>query len=320
VATDQGSFSRRARRAVPAAAIAVLVAAGCVASVRVGAPGSGVTSASPGIGPLVTPDSGLWRGDTAPYATPGTGGGATAASGPAAAIAAVDELRAGRVDVTLAAAVADGATGKFVGTVSATEPMYSASLVKIVLAVDLLQRRRSGLAVGPEDLALLRRALGPSDDQAMNLLWTAFDGPAAVVRVAHQLELTATRPPADPSQWGESLVSARDMVVLITHVLRMPAWERELIMGALATAPPIAADGFDQAFGLQAAAPDPSVAVKQGWMCCPDDRITLHSAGTIGEQRRFVVALLSSHPAGQGYDAARETVTVAADAVRAALR
>ncbi|MPZ64570.1 MAG: hypothetical protein GEU83_03300 [Pseudonocardiaceae bacterium] len=186
--------------------------------------------------------------------------------------------------------------------------------------MDVLQRRRSGLAVGAEDLALIRRALGPSDDQAMNLLWTRFDGPVAVSRVARQLGLSATGPPADPSQWGESLVSARDTVVLYRHVLdELPAWDRELIMTALATAPPVAADGFDQAFGLQAAVPGLTIATKQGWMCCREDRINLHSTGALGEQRRFVVALLSNQPVGRGYDGARETVTAAADAVRAAL-
>ncbi len=297
---------RRARRAIPAAVVAVLLASVCVAADRVAAPGAAVTSASP-------------TADASPYATLDTSGSATNA--PSRAIAAVAEVVAEGPETTLAVAVADLATGEFATGASGTDPMYSASLVKIVLAVDVLQRRRSGLAVGPEDLALIRRALGPSDDQAMNLLWTRFDGPSAVSRVARQLGLTATRPPADPSQWGESLVSARDMVVLYQHVLtRMPDWERELIMGTLATAPPTAADGFDQAFGLPAAAPDPAVAAKQGWMCCPDERINLHSTGLLGERGRFVVALLSSQPVGRGYDGARETVTAAADAVRDALR
>lgn len=309
----RGSLPLRcARTAIPIAVVAVLLAAVCVTSGREVAP---VTSAT-GSPPQGWTDSG-----TRPYATRGTGDPAdTASTGPVMAIAAIDELVAVSSDVTLAAAVADRDTWELVGGISGTAPMYSASLVKIVLAVDVLQRRRSGLAVGPEDLALIRRALGPSDDQAMNLLWTGFDGPAAVSRVARQLGLSATHPPADPSQWGESLTSARDMVVLYRHVLdEMPARDRELIMGALVTAPPIAADGFDQTFGLQAAASDPTAAAKQGWMCCLDDRINLHSVGALGEQRRFVIALLSSHPVEQGYDVARETVTAAAVAVRAAL-
>lgn len=309
MAIDRGPHPlRRVKRAIPAATVAVLLALACVASVPVGAPDAPASAARHF---LITP------GSNAPYATPGAGGPATTA--PSLAVEAI-ERATDAPGVTLAVAVADLASGYSAGDVAATEPMYAASLVKVVLAVDVLQRRRSGLEVGPEALALIQRALGPSDDQAMNLLWTAFDGPSAVTRVARQLGLTATRPPADPSQWGESLVSARDMVIVYRHVLQdMPAWDRELIMGALAGAPPIAADGFDQAFGLQAPAAAPSAAAKQGWMCCPDDRINLHSVGTLGEQRRFVVALLSSQPLDEGYDGARETLTAAAAAARAAL-
>ncbi len=291
-------------RRVRIAGVALLVAAGCVAA------------SAPMAGPASRPDTGVVASSgrtTAPYPTPGTGRSVSAAS-VAAAVAAVDELSAARPAVTLSVAVADRATGRIASNAAGTRPMYSASLVKLVLAIDVLQRR----PVSAADLALLRRALGPSDDQAMNVLWTRFDGPSALSRVARQLGLTATSPPADPSQWGQALVSARDMVVVFRYILdAMPAADRELIMSTLAGAPRIAADGFNQAFGLAAAAP--STATKQGWMCCVDDRIQLHSVGTLGEQHRFVVALLSSHPAGRGYDDAREIVNAAADAVRAAL-
>jgi hypothetical protein len=284
-------------RHVRIAVVALLVAVGCAAASA----------------PVAEPDTGMAAAAgraSAPYPTPGTGRTASVT----AAVAAVDRLSAARPAVTVSVAVLDRATGRFASNAAGTKPMYSASVIKIVLAVDMLQRR----AVSPADLALLRRALGPSDDKAMNVLWTRLDGPSAVSRVARQLGLTATRPPANPSQWGQALVSARDMVVVFRHILdSMPAADRELIMGTLAGAPPIAADGFNQAFGLMAAAP--SAAAKQGWMCCVDGRIQLQSVGTLGEQRRFVVALLSSHPAGRGHDDARKIVNAAADAVRAAL-
>ncbi|WP_297645693.1 hypothetical protein [Pseudonocardia sp.] len=56
-----------------------------------------------------------------------------------------------------------------------TEPFYAASLSKVVVAVDVLDRRRSeGLTVTGADLVLFRRALGPSDDSAMNAIWSRF--------------------------------------------------------------------------------------------------------------------------------------------------
>lgn len=295
-----GISARRGR----VAGVALLVAAGCVAA------------SGPMPDPASRPDNRSVASSertVVPYPTPGTGRSVFSAS-LTAAVAAVDEISAARPAVTVSVAIADRATERIAGNAAGTTPIYSASLVKIVLAIDVLQRR----PVSAADLALLRRALGPSDDQAMNALWTRFDGPSAVSRVARQLGLAATRPPDDPSQWGQTPVSARDMLVVFRHILNtMPAADRELIMSTLAGAPPIAADGFDQAFGLAAVAPP--VAAKQGWMCCVADRIQLHSVGTLGEQHRFVVALLSSHPADRGYDDAREITNATANAVAAAL-
>ncbi|MGH3978109.1 MAG: serine hydrolase [Pseudonocardiaceae bacterium] len=237
----------------------------------------------------------------------------------AAATAAVDALAAGTPGLTVAVAVLDRATGETAAGSAAGAPLYSASLVKILVAVDVLQRRRGGLAVHEDDIALIRRALGPSDDQAMNALWVRFDGYGAVGRVAGQLDLAETRVPQDPSQWGEAEMSASDVVRLYDHVLTgLPAADRELIMGAIGAAPPVATDGFDQTFGLLEPH-GPPVTSKQGWMCCLDGRITLHSAGTLDTERRFVVALLSSQPRAAGYESARATLTAAADATRAAL-
>jgi hypothetical protein len=126
------------------------------------------------------------------------------------------------------------------------------------------------------------------------------------------------RPPKDPSQWGETVLSARDVVLLYDHVLSgMRTEDRKLIIGALAAAPPVAADGFDQAFGLLAGAAP--AASKQGWMCCVQGQVTLHSTGIPDPDRRFVVAVLSSQPRGVGYGDARTTVNAVADAVRAPL-
>ena len=236
----------------------------------------------------------------------------------AAAATAGDALTATTPGTTVGVAVRDRHTGETAIGSSGAVPMYAASLVKIVVAIDVLERRRAGLPVTPQHVELIRRALGPSDDKAMNTLWARFDGPGAVARVATQVGLTDTRAPRDPSQWGETLLSARDVVKLYDHVLSgMSAEDRELIIGALAAAPPIATDGFDQAFGLLAGAPP--VASKQGWMCCLAGQIVLHSTGIPGPDRRFVVALLSSQPRRVGYEGARAMLTAVTDAVRAPL-
>ncbi|GAA2558100.1 hypothetical protein [Pseudonocardia hydrocarbonoxydans] len=239
--------------------------------------------------------------------------------------AAVDAAQAAASATTeLGVAVLDRVTGRTAAGDRGDEPFYTASLSKLVVAVDVLDRRRTeDLAVTDDDLDLLRRALGPSDDAAMNQLWVRFDGPGAAARVGADLGLTGTTAPADPSQWGEMSVPAVDLLRLYDHVLGgMPDEDRLVVVDALSAAPAIAADGFDQAFGLLDPVVDGPGAVgaqaKQGWMCCFSERYYLHSAGVVGPDQRFVVAVLTRVPSGPGWDAARAEVTaVAAAAVRA---
>jgi hypothetical protein len=282
---------------------------------------------------LLVPGSGLFGAGgpilSAPASSAGAPGSAQEQPEPVetglarAAVAAADS--AADRSTELAAAVLDRATGELALGTRGTEPYYTASLSKLVLAVDMLTRRRfDGLGVTDDDLRLLGRALGPSNDNAMNQLWVAFDGPGAAGRVSDRLGLTATAPPADTSQWGEMLVSAEDWMRIWTYLLdEMPAADRELILGAMAAAPPVAADGFDQAFGLLAprvdGPPGPGAIAKQGWMCCHSGSYDLHSVGVVGDDQRFVVALLGRLPSGPGWRSARAEMTAIAEATVLAL-
>ncbi len=225
----------------------------------------------------------------------------------------------------LGVAVLDRATGEIAVGSRGSEPFYTASVAKVIVAVDILERRRStGLAVSDEDIDLIRRALGPSDDGAMNVLWVKFDGAGAAARVSARLDLTATSAPDDTTQWGEMSTSATDMVRVYRHVLEeMPSGDRDLIVAFLAAAPAIAHDGFDQAFALLA--PDVEAAggldtiAKQGWMCCFSGQYYLHSAGAVNAEQRFIVVLLSRVPRAPGWSAARAELTAVADAALAVL-
>jgi hypothetical protein len=236
----------------------------------------------------------------------------------AAAVLAATTAAASVQGLDLRIAVLDREAGESAAAGAAAEPTYTASLSKVVVAVDVVDRRAEGLVVTEADLDLLRRALGPSDDSAMNALWSRFDGAGAASRVAARLGLTATRDPRDPSQWGEMLVSAEDHLRLYDHVLAMPAADRDLIMGMLAAAPARARDGFAQDYGLLAPGlTRGGVAAKQGWMCCFGQRYYLHSVGVLGPDSRFVVSLLSIQPRAGGWAAARGGLDTVARAVAA---
>jgi hypothetical protein len=239
--------------------------------------------------------------------------------------AAVDAAQARAAGSTqLAVAVLDRRTGELAVNGRGDEPYYTASLSKLVVIVDVLDRRRlDGLTVTDADLALIERALGPSDDSAMSALWERFDGAGAPARVSARLGLEGTSAPRRTGQWGEVEVTAADYVKLWRYVLdEMPAADRDLLITDMEAAPPVATDGFDQAFGLLApevrGSGGPGAVAKQGWMCCFSGQYYLHSAGALGADRRFVMALLTRVPRSEGWPGARSELDgITAQAVAA---
>jgi hypothetical protein len=265
---------------------------------------------------------------TAPAAASTDPAAGTAVAGEAQAPpgAAVDTARI--LDEVAAAGAAAGgtiATVAFdpdgiplVSSAEAGEPRYTASLIKIVLVSRLLALDAAGaLALSPDDLALMERAVTASDDTAMSTLWVRYDGARLVADAAAALGLTVTGPPDVPGKWGQARTSASDTaVVLSTLDEALPADDAATLLRWMRATTPIAADGFDQRFGLLAG-PGEDVAAKQGWMCCVDGRRQLHSAGVLGDGR--VVVLMGDFPAATSWAQASAALARAAGAVRAGI-
>ncbi|MEJ2871267.1 serine hydrolase [Actinomycetospora sp. OC33-EN08] len=289
-------FSTRRRGGLVGALLVVVLGAGCSATPPATAP--------PATPPPASPSS------TAAPSTP--------APDPAPLQAAVDAADASvtRSGADVGIAVLDRMTGLSAANDEAARAFNSASLSKVLTVVDLLVRGGEGaVTVSEDDRELVREALGPSDDGAMNTLWSRFGGQAGITRVIQRLGLQDTRVPDDASQWGEVQISARDMTTVLRFVLDglAPA-DRDLVTGAMTAAPAAAADGFDQAFGLLDPDRRGTAAAKQGWLCCLQNSIDLHSAGTTDTDGRYVVAILSNQP--RGYPAARQVLDDAAAAIR----
>jgi hypothetical protein len=220
----------------------------------------------------------------------------------------VSAVRSVEPRATVAAVVVDRATGKPELELNADRPFRSASLVKLLIAIDLLER-----GAGPADRQRIARMLTMSDDGLASMFWVRAGGPALVTRTSAKLGLTGVRPPEVPGQWGEVVVTPRDIVTVYRYVLGLPPEDRRLIVDALAQAPRVAADGFDQHFGIPDGI-DADWAVKQGWGS--DDRAkVLHSTGLVGLHWRYVVVLLSEHPLGTGWQTCARSVTAAARAM-----
>jgi hypothetical protein len=176
----------------------------------------------------------------------------------------------------------------------------SASLVKLLIALDVLARRPDT----PPLRDALRRMLSASDDGVANELWDADGGPEIVTRTARRLALPATRPPEIAGRWGDTMLGIADVVAIYRHVLESP-W-RDPILDALAAAPRHGSDGFDQHFGIPSRLPRPW-AIKQGWSESSRD-VVLHTSGLVGAGWRHIVVVLASFPVGTDWTTAAAAV------------
>ncbi|MER7210110.1 hypothetical protein ABT340_23880 [Streptosporangium sp. NPDC000239] len=249
---------------------------------------------------------------------------------PASAAPAQPDVPAG---VRAGYVVLDRKTGRVTVQHDAHRRFRSASVVKILIAIDYLESHRD---VPRRDLALLGRMLRVSDDAAATSFWTRGGRGRIVERTARRLGLTDTAPPpADkPGFWGYTSLSAMDVVRAYRYLLdRAAPRVRDIVLGHLRAAEQCGSDGFDQYFGIPRAVPRPW-AVKQGWsgygstppvrcaktapasggavpatwrtaslparpaaVTVPDlGHPVLHTTGLVGPEERWIMVLLTAHP------------------------
>ncbi|MFC5063271.1 LGFP repeat-containing protein [Actinomycetospora atypica] len=168
-------------------------------------------------------------------------------------------------DTSAAYMVYDRTTRKVVEQAGEHRLFRSASLVKLLIALDYLQTKGSTSAVPAADRTLLDSMLRSSDDDAASTLWVRGGYEKIVQRMVPKLGLVDTQPPTDRRYWGYTALSAADVVTTYTYLLdKAPASFRDLIVGDLERSTRCASDGFNQAFGLPRAVTG-TKAVKQGW-------------------------------------------------------
>jgi hypothetical protein len=213
-------------------------------------------------------------------------------------------------DATLGAVLVDRRTGRTLLEVNSDQPFYAASLVKLLIAMDALDR-------SPVDQAVERqvfRMLAESNDDIASAFWGEGGGPAIVTHMAARIGLTGTAPPSEPSMWGYTLTTPRDMVRTYEYLMHgAPERQREVIVRALGETQELAADGWRQYDGIPDGMDRPW-AVKQGWGNTAQDEF-VHSTGLVGEGWRYVVVLMVQAPAGEGWASLRDAVTAAAEAL-----
>ncbi|GGW71251.1 hypothetical protein ACWGIA_20020 [Streptomyces bobili] len=253
----------------------------------------------------------------------------TPAGQPVQPRAAAVEVPAG---VSAGVAVFDRQTGTFTEQLNSSTGFRSASVVKLLLALDYLWNRGPDYTVPSADRAWLEPMLRSSSDDAANNYWSDNGGTAIITRMVSRLGLKDTAPPPTGYEgyWGYTALSARDTVTIYRYLLdSAPGPMRDFVMGNLRQSTRCASDRFDQHFGVAGAFEKPW-AVKQGWAgssyekgtCGPPRAATatgtaspapaaaagvdltrpaLHSTGTVGAGDRSIVAVFTLHPVGTSY-------------------
>ncbi|GAA3431937.1 hypothetical protein [Kutzneria kofuensis] len=205
-----------------------------------------------------------------------------------------------------------------VASYDATTPMYTASVVKLLIAIDVLHSQNWA----PDDAtaATLEQMISYSDDDIADDLWDEDGGNSIVPRMASLIGLTGTQPPDDPTQWGEATMSAQDVVKTYQFIQDdIPAPAQDVLMTGMTKAAATAADGFQQYFGIPNGLPGSSWAIKQGWMLLMSTTV-LDTTGMVGlgPTMPYAVAIMTELPAGTSWTAGTNAVTAGAAALKAA--
>jgi hypothetical protein len=225
--------------------------------------------------------------------------------------------------ITLGVAVMDLTTGELATGKNGEREFMAASLTKLLLAVDVLDRHRAeGRPLDPGDVDLITRSLAASDDNAMNVLWGQQDGANGIERVAKRLGLSASIDADSADQWGDTTLTATDLATVYRHVLQgMAPEDAAVIVNALSAVTPAATDGFGQHYGVLHQGASPRHYAKQAWVEYAPAGYLLHSAGVTYDDRTghaYAIALLSIQP-HTGAQAARDRLSATAAAASARL-
>ncbi|MFE3025244.1 serine hydrolase [Nocardia tengchongensis] len=231
-------------------------------------------------------------------------------------------IQAASPGTTVGIDVVDTTTGTAVASLNADQQFYTASVVKLLIALDTLGN--PGTQADPDTVAKVTQMLSASDDDIADQLWVAGGNNAIIDRMVAAIGLNATTAPEDTAQWGETLTTPRDVVSIFHYITtQAPAATRDLILGALHNTAQTAADGTDQFFGIPDALSGANWAVKQGWMDL-DSSTTLDTTGLVGaaadQPYRYAVVVLSTQPAGTSWSAAGAALTAGVTLLHTALK
>ena len=292
----------------------LLIAAGIIAFVKLGGPGTqplGQSTAGPAepgssAGPLTAASSGspafpASSASARPSAAQPAGSTGTGPHADPLATAAASYVST-RSGVVLAA-VYDLRTGQ-TWRLGQGQPQDEASVVKLdVLETLLAERGRSGTALSASDQALAEQMIEDSDNDAATSLWDEVGGASSIRSFNTQAGLADTAPstcvecPGFPwPGWGLTTTVPSDQLTLLRQLVEpnslLTTAERNYALSLMENVTP------DQRWGVSGGVPaQVTVALKNGWLplTSADNDWQINSVGWIsGSGRDYLMAVLST--------------------------
>lgn len=207
-----------------------------------------------------------------------------------------DAVTAASRGTSLGFVLYDRKTGKQLAATNPDKAYYTASVVKLLIAIDEVHQDDSDTWELPDADTVddLSDMLSGSNDAIASAFWESNGGNSIVTRTAALIGLEHTTPPSDPTQWGMARTSADDVVTTYQYLENtIPDAVAQPLLTALGNARNPADDGWNQYFGIPDGLPGTSWQIKQGWMILKN-ALVLNTTGVVDS--RYVVVLLTQQP------------------------
>jgi hypothetical protein len=206
--------------------------------------------------------------------------------------------------------VRDRETGAVWRNDAAGTLVWTASTIKMAMAVNLFLRDRAGsISLTSADRSLIQQMLHSSDDNAADTLWFRYAGAdhMAFNNAFPSYGMTSLQPQRGFSNfypyWGFQKCTPDDLDRLINYVLtKLPADLRDYIVGQLRAVAPI------QQWGVWGASPAAQPGNKDGWSEEQGGWV-MNTVGFVGPGARYTLAIMNSLNGEGGYDQGRATDT-----------
>jgi hypothetical protein len=198
--------------------------------------------------------------------------------------------------------VRDRKTGAEWRSGETTHPAWTASTIKLAMAVNLLERNRTGeIKLDTTARRQIAQMLDTSSDPAADALWDKYGGEGFVVWFQQQYGMTGlTFPPGVKHRWGHLKCTTEDLIKLMSYVLdRADPADRDYLVAAMRR------PGGIQQWGVWAAGGAQQPGVKNGWSIEPDNNAkhwVTHSVGFAGPDAQYAIAIMYDLPAGAKID------------------